>query len=109
MVPDLSPPEGVGVGVGVGFGVGVGLLVGLPLLPPHEEIVIVTPLSAASAAATVNSRRSRVCIRSSLDPSPQRTDPGAIRVPSCRSLWFSEMHAASAARAYETSNGVPTR
>src|SRR4030095_3004169 len=46
IVPDLSPDDGVGVGVGAG---GVGLLVGVSL-PPHEENVIVVPLTAAVTA-----------------------------------------------------------
>ena len=55
---------GVGDGVGVGVGVGVGETfpvgstgLGPPLLQP--EIVMTTPLSIASAASSVNVRRSR--------------------------------------------------
>jgi hypothetical protein len=54
--------DGVGVGVGVGLGVGVLCPVGLPGLDPllpQPEIVMATPLSIASAASTVNVRRSR--------------------------------------------------
>ena len=58
MIPVLSagvpPPDGAGVGAGV-----LGAE-GEPPPPPQAEIVIATPLSAARAAATVNSRRSSV-------------------------------------------------
>ena len=68
ITPTLSP-DAAGVGVGVGAGVGVGVD-GEYDEPPHDSVIVITtPLRAASAVATVNSRReSALSIAISFDP-----------------------------------------
>jgi hypothetical protein len=61
--------------VGVALGVGGAWLVGLPgpELLSQAEIVIATPLRSASAASTVNVRRSTVtafCLLDMVPPNP---------------------------------------